>query len=171
MGRRKVVSMDIETIEETRPIHQDVWAKLGERLKKGQVYMGARQVGKSMALAAGYGTKTGRFPQTESHPLQYLSGYKHLPRDPRLAGAHLYKTNNQNMSWIIGKGLLVPHTTLNYHLTSMLRPIPRALTQEDPTVPVIAWCRRHTLCELTDAIATLQMMGHDDIAVVRAFEP
>lgn len=181
MGRRKIINM--ASAHASKKSTPDIYADFETHMfgvdlakKKSQTVLtvAQRQVGKSMMLGMGYGsTMTGRFPGGEPHPLQYRSGFKYLGRQKNLGGAHLYRTNNRVMSEVLSKGTPVPHTTIYYHQTPALTPLvrPRGSVEPEPMITTVAWCRRHTVCELTDALVTLQMMGVDNLAVVRSFEP
>lgn len=183
MGRRKIVDMGASA--HNKPTAVDIYADIKTHLFGSQSDEAAlrnaalearRRIGKSATFGMLYGGRTESMRISDAHPMRYRSGFKYLGRQKELGGAYLYRTNNRVMGEILTQGALIPHTTIYYHRTQALAPtLPIAQrgmpAEPEPTVVVVAWCRRHTLCELTDALATLHMMGMDEVAVVRSFEP
>lgn len=95
---------------------------------------------------------------TEYHPLVELSWFKFLGGDPRF-GVPLYRTTTKLLSDVVRRAELVPHTQVLW--------APESTSEKAATI--ICWFRKNSRAEITDAIATLTMMGKEKIVVARSF--
>lgn len=128
-----------------------------------------RQVGKSAALGAMYGSGTRGFQPHQIvsgapvHALDMRSGYTYVKHDKRFGGAPVYKVTTKVISEIMRKDR-VPHTELYY------RDMDEIASMLPANLAAIAWLRRTKLNDLTTAVATLIMLGKE-VVILRAFEP
>lgn len=70
----------------------------------------------------------------------------------------VFKTNTKSMSEFIREGTPVPNVQMWCNL------------HEDKKSAALFWFRRHTLSELETAVATMLMMGREQIYLIRSFE-
>lgn len=105
------------------------------------------------------------------HPFQYNSVYRHAGQPRALGYAHVYKVPSRLVSNIISHKEKVPNSNIYYAVTDgngQITTHPET-TSVSEWISVLAWIRRSSLVDLSDAVATMSMLT-DTVVVVRAFE-
>jgi hypothetical protein len=105
-----------------------------------------------------------------SHPLEFIGMFDHKGRDKRFGNIHTYKCNTKTLSSLMANAEFVPHTNVQF-VPDTTAKLMYAVEQGPARVCSVLWVRRHKVRELEDAVATLLMLGHENIVAVRSFDP